>query len=127
MSDTRPWVLFLSILGFINGGLIVLAALFTLVMGTMAVGPSAVLAAFVYLVVAALPLGIAYLMYAYAQRIKEFLRRQDARRLERALAAQKTYWQVVGIIVLIVVALQVIVLLLMLVGVMGAMSALSNM
>jgi hypothetical protein len=85
-----------------------------------------VLAGMFYLIIAAVPLGIAYLLWAYAQRIASFLRRPEPRKLESALQAQKTYWQVVGILALIGVVIQVGGMLLMILGLMGAMAAMGG-
>ena len=69
LAETRPWVLFLSILMFIGAGFMLLAGFFFLVgslMGGIGIGG---LFAVVYILSAVIYLGPAYYLLMYAQRI----------------------------------------------------------
>jgi hypothetical protein len=117
LRQTKPWVRFLAIMGFIITGFVVLAALVMLILGLggMASGGRGggaaagvgVLMALLYVLVAALYFFPSMFLNRYASHINALLsnRREDT--LEAALAAQKAFWRLVGIIVLVVVCIYV--------------------
>jgi len=101
LAETRPWVLFLSILGFVAGGFGVLACLGGLVMAMLAMGVAAIVPIIMMLVSAALTglyIYAAYLLFSYASQISKFLQSHQTQQLERALVAQKSFWKLVGIV-----------------------------
>ena len=111
LAQTRPWVLFLSILAFFGAGLGALASLVYVALSAGAVG--AVGATGLMLLVGALMMAGATVLYffaayhllTYASAIGKFLRSSEARDLERALVAQKSFWRLVGIVTAVVIAL----------------------
>jgi hypothetical protein len=90
LAETRPWVLFMSILIFIGCGLAgigTLAALF--------ISP---IFGIVYLPFIALYFFAGYHLFNYANGIKTFLRTSRDGDLQSALTAQKSFWKLVGIV-----------------------------
>jgi hypothetical protein len=111
LAQTRPWVLFLSILVFLGAGL---GALTSLVYVALSVGAVGTLGAtgMIFLVAALLMAGAtvlyffaAYHLFTYASAIARFLRSHEGRDLERALVAQKSFWRLVGMVTAAVIAL----------------------
>jgi hypothetical protein len=97
LAGTRPWTLFLGVLGFILSGIGLLWAIgFAIIAPTpgrqLGVEFSAV--AFVVAVVAAL---VSWFSFRYGRRIGVFLRTQDLHDLERALSSQRAFWRLAGI------------------------------
>ncbi len=110
LAQTRPWVLFLAILGFIGGGLVVLVGLGMLGMSVagggagMDAGIGAVQAV-VFLVMSTIYLVPSYYLLRYGQQIGRFLRSSGTHELETALIAQKSFWKLIGILTLVFMAL----------------------
>lgn len=112
LRQTRPWVLFLGVLGIIAAVLLVLVAI-----GMMAFGliPNAGAAGMppgmgvglgiVYLIMAILYIAPSIYLIRYAGHIKTLLASPSTVALEQALQAQKSFWRFVGICMLLVVAL----------------------
>jgi hypothetical protein len=109
LAETRPWVLVLSIIGLIGGGL---GAAFGLVMTLIAlvtVGIAGVLIGLMTLVGPGLWLVASYYLFAYARKLQSFLRKESSRELEAAMIAQKSYWKLTGIIVLVALGFYLVV------------------
>ena len=110
LAQTRPWVFFLSILGFISAGFVALGSLvgaaMSLVMGVA--GIPVLLSALVTAAAAALYFFAAYHLYTYATQIARFLRTKDSSDLDRAMIAQKSFWKLVGMVTAIVLGLYVL-------------------
>jgi hypothetical protein len=113
MSQTRPWVLFFAILGFLIGGLMALLAILMPLFGIMSgEGPiTGLVMALFYALMAAMHLVPAWFLLKYFQRIGGFLRTSAVLDLERALLAQKSFWKFTGILAAIVIGLYVLLLL----------------
>lgn len=110
LAQTRPWVRFLGVLGFITTGLLALVTVVVLAVpgfpsgGGVPGGFKAILA-LVYLGVAGLHLPAAIFLNRYASRIRDLQAGGGGTHLEQALAAQKSFWRYVGILALVVVCL----------------------
>ena len=107
LSQTQPWVRFLSVLGFIVSGLMVLGGLIAFV-ATMGRGVG-----FIFLMY--IPMGLLYFfpslfLFRYASRIANLRMTRGVEQLEDALAAQKSFWKFVGIAALIVISLYLVAL-----------------
>jgi hypothetical protein len=100
LAQTKPWVRFLSVLGFLGTGCMVLVFSIGIWMGGMAAGPIEV--------IILLPMCVLFyfipslLLWNYASRISEFLTVRDSRTFSAAIAAQKSFWKYLGILVLII-------------------------
>jgi len=106
-QKTRPWVFFLSILGFISAGFMFIAGIVAPValvaegkVGSIAAGIGlfifyGVAAVFFYLIPSVL-------LSRYAARIRNVLAApNDVAALEASIGAQKSFWRYVGIMALI--------------------------
>lgn len=98
LSQTQPWVRFLSVLGFIASGLMALVGLCGATM-SRSMG-------FIFLIY--IPMALLYFfpslfLFRYASRIADLRLTRGVEQLENALAAQKSFWKFVGIAALIVI------------------------
>ena len=100
MRETRPWVRFLAVMGFIGSGLVVLSGLGML--GTM--GPMSWIG-LVYLLMAALYFFPALHLHRYAGSISALVANPMTVTLEDALRHQKSFWRLTGIMTLCVLVL----------------------
>jgi hypothetical protein len=120
MRQTRPWVTFLAVLGFIGTGLMVLAGLVMMVMGGFGKLPAGL--GIVYVVLALLYVAPSYLLFRYGAEIKGLLEGGGMQRLVQALVSQKSFWKFMGIMTLIVMGIYFLVLVgAMVAGFMGAL------
>jgi hypothetical protein len=113
LAETRPWVMFLAILGMVLGGLGTLSGLGFLVLFSLAAGARGMLIGLAMLVAPALYIVAAYYLLSYGLKIGNFLRSSSVRELEGAMIAQKSFWKLIGIITAVVLALYVLVIILM--------------
>jgi len=108
MSQTRPWVLFVSVLGFLVGGMMTLVAVGMVIAATFSGEYELLIAGPMYLLYAALYLAGAYYLLAYARRIGVLERTNRVGDLESALVAQKSFWKLVGVTIAVVLVLGMI-------------------
>ncbi|HVX60867.1 MAG TPA: hypothetical protein VHC19_09700 [Pirellulales bacterium] len=111
LLQTRPWVRFLSVLGFIATALMAVVGLLGGGLGLAGAGgntPAVVMLAYV-------PLSLVYFfpslfLWRFADRISKLQTTQAASDMESALEAQRSFWRFVGIAVALVLALYVVLL-----------------
>ncbi len=106
LRRTRPWVLFLAIVGFIGTGLMGLFGLFALALGTSTAGagvPAGM--GLVYIVLAGVYVMPSLRMLNYASSIARLVRDPRTERLVVALDHQRSFWKLVGIMTAVVLAL----------------------
>jgi hypothetical protein len=120
MRQTKPWVRFFGVVGFIGCGLMVLAGLFMLALGGSSKMPGWI--GLVYL-----PFGLLYFfpslyLYRYGVSIEAFLRRTSVETLGEALAQQKSFWRFVGILTATILIIYAAVLVIGLVAGFGALA-----
>ncbi len=119
LAETSKWSKFLSIMGFIGSGLLVLLAFF---MGTiLSIMPSdgveplnGVAGAFgtvFYLLFAALYFYPSLLLYRFATRSEAALRSQDQNLLNDALDNQRSMYKFIGILTIITIGIYVLIIL----------------
>jgi hypothetical protein len=101
LSQTQPWVRFLSVLGFIVSGLMVLIGLF----GFATIGRGMGFVFLMYIPLALLYFIPSLFLFRYASRIADLRMTPGVTQLEDALAVQKSFWKFVGIVALIVISL----------------------
>lgn len=109
LRRTRPWAMFLSILSFIFGGFIALAAL-----GGVAVAvaegedvPVLVGVGVFYLVLAAIHLVLGFFLVRYARTIGLVNETGRAEEVEDALWAQQRFWKAAGVVTIAVMGLSI--------------------
>lgn len=108
LRQTRPWVIFLGVLGFIGVGLMALIGLFGLLsLAAGGIRNSQALILVVYLPVALLYFFPSLFLTRYGARIGGFVRDPSHRGLEAALTTQKSFWKFVGILTLVILLLYV--------------------
>jgi general secretion pathway protein G len=114
LKKTKPWVRFLSILGFISAGLMILVALGVTVAGvfqlTQGQGAGAVLVGMsaLYLVMGILYIFPSRFLYRYATAIGTALdAKYKSHAVEQALQQQKSFWKFAGIMALVIVLLYI--------------------
>ena len=112
LRQTKPWVRFISVMLFIVGGFMVLAGLFVMLAGAAAKLPGGFGGAigFIYIVMAVLYILPAVFLWTYADRISIFLRKRSPGRLASALEAQKSFWKLAGILMLIVLCMYAVII-----------------
>lgn len=115
LRQTRPWVLFLSIMGCLVVALMMLGGAAMLVGGLSGLIPADEGSAnmFVGVGVLYIVMGIVYVppllfLFRYAGHIKKFVTAPTSPAIESAMAAQKSFWKSVGILFLIMMILQVV-------------------
>lgn len=113
LADTKPWVMFLAILGFILGGLVALLLLLMVVISLMGGSLQGMLFSLMVGLGPALYLFAAYHLLTYGLRIGGFLRGGSVRELESAMVAQKSFWKLVGMVTAIVLVLYLVLVMLM--------------
>jgi len=114
LRSTKPWVRFLSVLGFLGLGLLVLGCLAILVipmgpMGSMPIGPR-IGASFAYLLMGLVQFPAVLFLSRYASRISRLAGTNAPIDLEDALRAQKSFWKYLGILTLVMMILYVLVI-----------------
>jgi hypothetical protein len=108
LRQTRPWVLFISILGFILAGLMVIGGLGVFAMEMMSGGTGVpAWLGMAYIAFAAVYLFPSLYLCRYGMRIGSLLARGQVEDLERALESQKSFWRLSGIIVIAVIVVYI--------------------
>lgn len=110
LSQTKPWVRFMSIIVFISVGFMALGGLAMFLVGfagnifgkaaepyTLVPGGT-VTAGIVYIVLAVLYIAPGIFLSRYASAIKKLEASPDSRSLETAIKYQRSFWRYVGVI-----------------------------
>ena len=105
MRSTRPWAMFLSIVGFISVGFMVLAALIMMVVGSVLPqeidGFPAALMGIMYIFMSFFYLVPSIYLFRYSSAIGRFLESMAASEMEAALSYQKSFWKFIGIVAIV--------------------------
>lgn len=100
-AATRPWVMLVAIFLFFMVGLMLLFSLFILFSASdLGVATSASIFG-TYSTMAALYFALAYFLFKYAKALGRFLESEQTDDFEDAFEAQKSFWKLFGIILLI--------------------------
>ena len=113
LARTSPWVAFISVLGFVLSGLLVLIGLITMLIGglTEELGlVGGILLGLVYQIIAFIYMLVALQLHRYAAAIRVFARSPDSLALEQALGYQRSFWRLVGIIAIVVTCIYAVVI-----------------
>ena len=109
LKQTRPWVMFLSVLAFIGSAFMVIAAVLMMGVGLLASsGPESgvqVAMGVVYLPLAGVYVYPAIKMWMYGSAIGRLLTSRSTSDLEAALLQQKSIWKFSGIAVIVMIVL----------------------
>src|SRR5262249_24069945 len=111
LAATRPWVLFVSILGILAGCFYVLAGLANVGLGISEMGSrrsmggtSNVIAGFCVMAFSSVLFYQFSCLYKFGTKIAEFERATSIRLLEAALRQQKAFWRLAGIMAAVMLA-----------------------
>ncbi len=96
MSQTRPWVTFLAVLGFIGAGIMVLGGL-AMVFAAPAGMPGGALLGLIYIIPAVLYAVGSNILYRYRASIASLQAGYGVEALENALEHQKSFWRFTGL------------------------------
>ena len=118
LTETRKWVNFLAILGFIAIGLMVLSGQ----TGMSAIGGSAFFGV-IYIIVALIYFFPVMYLYKFGTNLKTALAIRDGRALERSFENLKSHYKFIGIIAIIGSAFYAFWILIMVFAGVGAMSS----
>jgi hypothetical protein len=110
LRQTRPWVAFVSIVMTVSCILMLGLGAFGMVMASQHRNPQALGMFAVYIGMAVVYLIPAGYLRKYAAGIRQLMEGQSAEDLTVTLAAQKSFWRVVGILTAILVAIYAVVL-----------------
>lgn len=111
LRRTRPWTMFLSILGFIGGGLMAFASLFMMIgaaSGEMVnedEAPALFAAAALYTILTGMYLIVSILLFKYGRAIGFLVQFNRNEELDEALGAQRKIWKAMGIIAIVTMGL----------------------
>jgi len=110
LGRTRPWAMFLSILGFIGGGFSALVAVSGIAVA-VAEGqdvPVLVGVGGFYLALAAVHLVLAFFLVRYARAIGAVNATGRTEEVEDALWAQQRFWKTAGVVTIAMIALSIV-------------------
>lgn len=119
LKNTRPWVLFVSILNMIMMAFMIMGGMGMMMSGVMigstldgtsafGGGSSIILIGLVYIAVAGIYLPYAIFLFRYARSIRNLLKTGKTESIEKALGYQKSYWKYSGILAIVLMALALI-------------------
>jgi hypothetical protein len=116
--QTKPWVTFLSVLGYIGAGFMVLAGLITMASGALAgaaasgpLGAFAPLLGLFYIAFGGLYVVPATLLWRYGASISTFVETGDLERMVEPVVRQKSFWRFAGIMTIVMLIGYVVVIL----------------
>jgi hypothetical protein len=109
LRGTRPWVIFLAIVGFLGAGFLGLVGMLMLGMGSLGTGASAKIPAalgLVYIVPAIVMVFPSVGLLRYGSAIGRLVRDPRMERLIVALDLQRSFWKLVGILTAAMIVIQ---------------------
>jgi hypothetical protein len=111
LRQTRPWVLFISVMSFIGSAFMLLGGVAMLLMGLAMPsgrGPNMAILSVFYIPMAFLYVYPALKLWSYGSSIAKVVVSRAPADLEQALAHQKSFWKFVGISMLVLIGLYVV-------------------
>jgi len=109
LRQTKPWVMFLSVMSFLGSAFMLLGGIFMIVAGafvpTGAAGMSTSALGFVYLPMAFLYIYPALKLWGFGGAIARLTQSRSSMDLEAALAQQKSFWKFAGITTIVMMVL----------------------
>jgi len=117
LSQTKPWVRFISVMMFIGSAFMVLGGIAMMIGGAAGLGGAGAFLGIVYIVMALLYIVPAVFLWSYADRIGRFLQQKSPGTLASALESQKSFWKFMGILMLIVLCIYAMIFVFAIVGV----------
>ena len=118
LRATRPWLRMFALLGYILGGLMIVAGVLMIVLSstrTRPGGPPA-LATFLYILLGMIYFVPATYLSGCASKITQLERMRRTSDLEEALAAQHAFWRFCGVIALVTLGIYIAVMIALALG-----------
>lgn len=115
LTETRPWVFLMAMVGFGAAGLGGLFWLVVFILSAIRFAIPGILVAIVMLATSGLAGWAAFHLLVYAQHIGTYLAKSGSAQLEQALVAQRSFWRLAGILALATIAAWFVTLLLLLI------------
>lgn len=109
LERTRPWVLFMSILGFVSVGFMILGGIGVAVAGIAAQRPEFAILAVLYPLLGLIYIFPSLYLYRYSARIRGLATNAQVQQLDSALDAQRSFWKFVGIVTVVGLAVTVLI------------------
>lgn len=113
IRQTAPWMTFMSILGFVACGLMLLAGIALFFLSSKLSLPIPPSMGLVYIIMAVIIFFPYLYLYQTAESFRGFVQRGDVNAMETALMLQKKFWRYLGILTLVYMA---VLALMMLIG-----------
>ena len=114
LQETGKWAKFMSIMGFIGLGFMVIAALFLMMAGSalsqnMAGMPvSTSMFGLVYLIIAGLYFVPIYYLYNFSVKIQQAIANKNSQVLEKSFEFLKSHYKFIGILMIVMLGLYVL-------------------
>lgn len=109
LARTRPWTLFVAVMGFIGVGFMVIAALMMFAtMSRLGAGGVGVMMGLIYLAMAAIYALPLIRLVQYSSAITQLRVSPNSRALELALDRQRSFWKTVGIMMIVGIVLMIL-------------------
>ena len=105
LRQTKPWVRFMSVMGFLGAALMMILGAFMIILGATTRGGPPAFVGIIYIPLGLIYLGPSVFLWRYANAIAELLQSRIGTQLENALQAQKSFWKFVGIMAAVILVL----------------------
>ena len=125
LRQTKPWVTFLSVMGFIGSGFMLLGGIGMIIAGAFAPSNGAfspALLGVLYIPMAFLYIYPSLKLWGYSGAIGRLLQTRSTTDLEAALSQQKSFWKFAGILMIVMMAVYGLAIVGMVVGGLAAAS-----
>lgn len=109
LTETRKWTNFLSILGFIGIGLMILIGLVAGIASSASRGGFGILASFIYIVFGGLYLIPIYHLYKFSNEIKQAIDYRRNYSVESAFESLKSHYKFIGIFTIVIISLYILI------------------
>jgi hypothetical protein len=108
LRETKPWVGFMAILGFVGAGFLVIAGLVMVAFGSSLGRKESAPLGLMYLLVSLIYIAPSLFLRRYSHSIGRLLERGDTHDFIDAMRNQKSFWRTVGILSLVFLGVMVL-------------------
>jgi len=105
LSETRKWANFLSILGFIGIGIMVVVGIIGGIAGAMSSFGGGALMALIYIIVAGLYSIPVYYLFMFSSEMRNALETRQSYSIESAFENLKSHYKFIGIFTIVILSL----------------------
>ena len=101
LAGTKPWVRLMAVLGFLGAGFMILAGLGRSVAMRAQIGPGAIAIGVLYALMGLIYLFPAIKLWKFGSSILQLQHSNSTEHLEEALAQQRGFWKLTGIMIIV--------------------------